>query len=163
MKVLYTLILAALIMVSCQEDPQKKAQKNAEHYAEVAQSEAAAAQSELEQSRENANSAVIHASKAQMNDALKQVEMPELESNQAREIAKKIANEGIDYVNADDYKQANKYSNKFNESLDRLDKLEEKGTITKVDADKVRGYITDLAKAISIEVRVVEITPVSAE
>ncbi len=159
MKIIYTLSLAALVLYSCQGDPQKKAEKNAEHYSDVAHSEAAAAQSELEQSQENANSAVIHATQAEMNKALSEVEVPVLESNRAEEIAKKIANDGIDYVNANDYKQASKYSKRFNESLEKLNTLESKGTINKSDADKVRNYVLNLAKAISIEVDVVEISP----
>ncbi len=163
MKILYTLCLAGLVLVSCQGDPQEKAEKNAEHYTDVAHSEAAAAQSELEQSQENANSAIIHATQAEMNKALAEVDMPELESNQAKEIAKKIANEGIEYVNANDYNQANKYGKRFNESVERLNELESKGKISSSDAEKVRNYIRELASAISIEVTVVQVEPASAE
>ncbi len=159
MKNLFYLGLFAIVLVSCQGDPQEKAEKNAEHYSDVAHSEAAAAQSELQQSQENANSAVIHATQAEMNAALSKVSVPELESVQASELAKKIGNDGIDYVNANDYKQASKYGERFRDNLQKLNKLEEKGTITEGDANKVRQYVTDLTRAISIEVNVVEIEP----
>ncbi len=163
MKILYAILLSAIIMTSCEQDPQKKAAEKEEHYSEVAQAEAAQAQSELESSRENANSAVIHATQAEMNKALKEVPLPDVEGNRAEQLYKQIANDGIEYVNSNDWSQAKKYGDRFNKHLKELTKLEEKGTISKDDALKIRTYINNLAKAISIEVTVVEIEPVEAE
>ncbi len=163
MKLLYILGLAGLFLFSCQQDPQKKAAKNAEHYSNLAESEAAAADAELKQSQDNANSAVIHATQAEMNKALEQVPTPEFENTVASENAKKIANHGIDYVNANDHNQAEKYAKLIDKDIEKINELEEKGRISKEDADKIRNYASDLAKSISLNITVVEITPVEAE
>ncbi len=163
MKLVYTLSIAGILLFSCQQDPQKNAENKADRYSDLAQSEAAAAQSDLEQAQDNANSAVIHATQAEMNEALSKVEVPQFDSKIAEEEAKKLANHGIEYVNANDHKQADKYSEKMDKDIQRVNSLQEKGTISESDGDKIRNYAQSLAAAIQLNITVVEFVPTENE
>lgn len=158
MKHLLTILFAALVLVSCQQDPQEHADRKAQELNELAQSEAGAADAQLEQSMDNANSAVAHATQAEMNEAIKQIDVPQFENNRANELVKKLGNDGIEYINANDYKQAEKYGKRIEDDIAKLNKLEEDGKISIEDASRIRQYGQDVADAVSIKVNIIVLT-----
>ncbi len=157
MKQLLTFLLAVAVFASCQQDPQEHADKKADELNELAQSEAGAADAQLEQARENANSAVAHATQAEMNEAIKKIDVPEFENNRANELVKKLGNHGIEFINANDFNQADKYRKLIEGDLKQLNKLEENGKISIEDAQRIRQYGQDVADAVSIKVQIIAV------
>lgn len=158
MKRIFAIAILSLSIAACNNDPQDLAEKKAEEFSKQAESEAAAADAQLNQSIDNANASAVHATQAELNKAMGAVDVPELKGV-AKTQVEKLGKDALDFVNSNDYNNAQKYADRINEDLKKVNDLEAKGRITKEDADKIRDYGKRLAESVQLNINVILITP----
>lgn len=141
-------IASLTLLTYCQKDPQKKAENIAEHEATRAENHAESAESHVEEGMNQSAESLAHASMEEVNRAIAAIPVPEFSNSSSKELARKIGNHAIDFVNANNYEESGKYADKIRENLQELDKKESKGTIDATDAKKIREYAQSIAQAI---------------
>lgn len=158
MKHLFLMLVFALSLVACQQNPQNKAAAEAEKRSEMAEKQAQEARDLMERSNDKAVAAITDATRAEFSEALSKVEVPSFDDNiQANELVKKIGNEAVDYVNSKDADAADKFMGQIKADLEKVDKLEADGKLSSDVAASIKDYADRLANSVQINVYEVEV------
>lgn len=147
----FTVLMAALVLFSCQGNPQKKAEREANKEAQAAENQENMAESNLDKGVEHAAKAAGHRTMEELNTALKSVAVPTFDNSAATELAKKIGNHGVDFVNSDSNQEMGKYADMINADLAELATKVQNGKITADEASKITSYANNLAQAVGLD------------
>ncbi|MFV0566409.1 MAG: hypothetical protein ACK5NB_11325 [Flavobacteriaceae bacterium] len=142
------MLLSLSFVLSCKENPQKRAEQKAQTEYQKAEKHANSAEEHFEKSTNEAAQALEHAAMEERNAAIASVVVPEFNNLEANTLVKKIGNHAIGFTNAKTTKEADKFSNKINEDLTRLSSKIEKGRISKADGTQIKTYAIRLAAAV---------------
>ncbi len=156
MKRLFLFILVGGFLFACQQNPQKHAQDKADDLSKKAEKEAQKASELIEEGLDKAHASGIHATQAEMNEAINSVVVPSFEKNMtANELVKEIGNNAVEYVSSQSEKRADDFATKIKRNLAKIDQLEADGKITADQAASIRDYATSLADKLTVDVEVV--------
>lgn len=144
-------LLSLFVIISCQRDPQKHAADIAEKEETKADMNADMAESQFDKGAEHVEKAVEHATMEELNSAMAAVPVPTLSNVTANELVKKIGNQAVEYVNSNNFKEAGKYADKINASLNEVTEKTKKGSITADDDKQIREYASSLASAVGLQ------------
>lgn len=145
-------LVGVLTLASCQKDPQKSAQREADHQQKMADNAVENSASAADASVANAESAVAHQTAADVNQAIANVPVPKFEKLAANEMAKKIGNHINEFVNANNLQETGKFADKLSADKAELEKQVSKNVISKEDGAAIEAYVGEIAKAVGVTI-----------
>jgi len=144
--------VAFLALFSCTKNPQKNAQHKADQHENAAVRDANSAEKHAVKAVDREISSVKNEIMSNANEAMAQVQVPKFKNIVANEQVKKIGNDVVGYVNANDNRKADHYQKLIGRHIESVKKAVKNKLISADDASKINDYAQKLAGTVGLKI-----------